>query len=109
MSVNPACRISAYRVTVPAGSRSACAAMAASWSSGASINPLPAASGTACRITRSRNRWSRSAPNRRGSCPASETLSSTPNTDAPSEAASASTISSSKAESVTPSSATAWA
>ena len=61
------------------------------------------------RITRSRSRCSRSAANRRGSCPASTTLSTAPNTEAPSPAASASTISSSSAASVTPSSATAFA
>ena len=107
MSTSPVCITSASRVRVAMPSRSAWPTIDASWSSGASISPLAAASGTALMITRSRSRCSRSAANRRGSCPASTTRSTAPNTEAPSPAASASTTSSSSAASVTPSRATA--
>ncbi len=58
-------------------------------------------------MIRSRNRCSRSVANRRGSCPASTTLSTVRNTVAASPAASASTVSSINATSVAPSRLTA--
>ena len=70
--------------------------------------PFSAACGTAARITRSRNRRNRSSANRRGSWPISMILSMLRNTPAASPAAKASTISSSSASGVNPSSAAAW-
>jgi hypothetical protein len=76
--------------------RAAWATSRSPWSWDTSISPLTGASGTAATITRSRIRRSRSSVKRRGSCPVSMTLSTTPNTAAPSPAANASTTSSSK-------------
>ena len=81
MSTSPVCITSAIRVSVAMPSRSAWRPSRPAGPPGASIRPLAAASGTALMITRSRSRCSRSAANRRGSCPASTTRSTAPNTD----------------------------
>ena len=103
----PSCTMSAHRARVAGPMFSAWRRMVSACSTGASTSPRSMAWGTDCTMIRSRNRWSRSAANRRGSSPASMTLSTVRNSVAPSPAASASTVSSINATSVAPSRLTA--
>ena len=100
MSVSPAATRSAARVSSARPNRAAWATSRSPWSSETSIRPVAGASGTAATMTRSRSRRSRSSVKRRGSWPVSITLSTTPNTAAPSPAANASTTSSSRVSGV---------
>ena len=91
----------------PGPSRAACSTMRSISSSARPPARAARRPGPPAASVRSRSRCSRSAANRRGSCPASTSRSTASNTAARSPAASASTTSSISATSVTPSSATA--
>ncbi len=84
ISVSPSLTRSAARLSSAGPKTPACACMRSSTSAGASMSPFSTASGTAATITRSRNRSSRSATNRRGSLPPSMTRSTTSKAAAPS-------------------------
>src|SRR6185437_15947928 len=107
ISPSPACTTSAYLVRVAVPIRVDWSRIRSNTSSGPSTTPRAVASGTDCSTIRSRKRSSRSVANRRGSCPASITASTAPNSAAASPAASASTASSISATSVAPSKASA--
>jgi hypothetical protein len=107
ISSNPAATMSAARVSSAAPIPAAWVCNRSPWSSAASISPEATAFGTADRITRSRNRRSRSSANRFGSCPVSITFSTVSNTARLSCAANPSTHASSSESGVNPSSATA--
>lgn len=69
ISVSPALTRSAARLSSAAPNTEACACIRSTTSAGASMSPFSPASGTAARMTRSRNRSRRSATKRRGSLP----------------------------------------
>ena len=97
ISVRAVFVMSAARESSAAPSWDAWLRSRAIWSWGMPCRMLPADSGTALTMMRSRNRSSRSSTKRRGSWPVCTTRSTARNTVAPSPDAKASTTSSSRA------------